>query len=220
MVGCMRVTAALFTLLLLSGGAALIHAAPGDTPIPLQPATGYRDYCDAMSLHRQRLVCGTGRVPLAFWRALKLPMVGAGQACPASRLHKISGSMRGVGPGPVYSTHVIPWVVLFPPPENSIAAGTGWSVDKTPLVWRKHFRGSFLIRGARIDGEGELGFSGPGGRPFAAMQFAAGRAGLEVAGLHGWPVLVWMTTPGCYAFQIDGKTFSRVVVFRVSLEAR
>jgi hypothetical protein len=107
-------------------------------------------------------------------------------------------------------------MVLFPAPENSIAAGTGWAIDKTPFVWKKRFRGPFLLRGDRIDGQGELGFSGPAGRrPFAAMQFAAGRSGLESAGLHGWPVAVWMTTPGCYAFQIDSPTTSRVIVFRV-----
>lgn len=190
---------------------------PPASPDPLRPATGYRDFCDGMSPRQQRRVCGNGRVSLAFWRPLKLPTIAADEPCPVAHLHNVSG-VRGYGPGPVYPTHIIPWVETFPPPENSVAWGTGWSADKTPLIWKKRFRSSFLIRGGRIDGEGELGFSGPAGRrPFAAMQFAAGRAGLEVSGLRGWPIIVWMTTPGCYAFQIDGKTFSRVVVFRVTV---
>ena len=185
-------------------------------PIPLTAPSGYRDYCDGMNAHQQLRVCGRGGVSYALWRALKLPTVAEGQACPVSRPHAISRNLRGVGPGPVYYTHVIPWRVLFPAPENSVAAGTGWAIDKTPLVRKRSFRGPFLVRGGRIDGQGELGFSGPAGRrPFAAMQFAAGRSGLEIAGLHGWPVGVWMTTPGCYAFQIDSPTSSRVTVFRV-----
>jgi hypothetical protein len=186
------------------------------TPIPLTQPTGYRDNCAGMNLHRQQRVCGRGRVPLAFWRPLNLPTVAPGQPCPVSRRHQIARNVSGVGRGPIYFTHVIPWAVLFPAPENSIAAGTGWAIDKTPLVWKKPFRGPFLIRGARIDGQGQLGFSGPAGRrPFAAMQFARGRSGLEFAGLHGWGVAVWMTTPGCYAFQIDTRISSRVIVFRV-----
>jgi hypothetical protein len=103
---------------------------------------------------------------------------------------------------------------LFPPPQNSLAAGTGWSVDKTPFVRKRSFSGPFVIRGGRIDGPGLLGFSG-GPRPFEALQFVAGRSGAEAAGLRGWPTFVWMTTPGCYAVQIDGKSFSRIIVFRV-----
>src|SRR5262249_37962874 len=113
-------------------------------------------------------------------------------------------------------THVNPWRVSFPPPENSLAAGSGWSIDKTPFVTGKTFHGPFAVRGRRIDGPGALGFSGAGGRrPFEAAPFAVGRAGLEAAGYLGWPVGVWMTEPGCYALQVDGASFSRVIVFRV-----
>lgn len=193
-----------------------VRADDKQTPIPLTASRGYRDYCDGMNLHRQLRVCGRGRVLARLWRPLSLPTVAPGEPCPVSRRHAISRKVRGTGTGPIYSTHVIPWVVPFPAPENSIAAGTGWSVDKTPLVSKKRFRGALLVRGARIDGQGDLGFSGPAGRrPFAAMQFAAGRSGSEVADLHGWPVIVWMTAPGCYAFQIDTKTTSRLLVFRV-----
>jgi hypothetical protein len=116
---------------------------------------------------------------------------------------------------------VDPWKVAFPPPENSVAYGTGWSVDKTPLVRKKTFNGPFVVRGRRIDGTGVVGFSGPGGRrPFEALQFAAGRSAAEFAGSTGWPTLVWMTAPGCYALQIDGQTFSRVVVFQVEAAQR
>jgi len=166
-------------------------------------------------VQRNRL-CGRGGAPATLWRPLHLPTVAPGGACPVSARHSIARNLTGGGDGPIYATHADPWRVLFPPPRNSLASGTGWSVDKTPFVRKRSFIGPFVVRGSRIDGAGVLGFSGPGGRrPFEAFQFAAGRSEAEVAGLTGWPTLVWMTSPGCYAVQVDGTSFSRVIVFRV-----
>lgn len=199
--------------------AALVVAAGGygdEAPIPSRAPTGYKDYCAAMKPAQRNRVCSRGGVPQALWRPLHLPTVAPGAACPISPRQTIARSTSGVGSGPIYPTHVDPWSVPFPPPENSIAFGTGWSVDKTPLMRKKTFKGPFVVRGRRIDGQGALGLSGPGGRrPFEALQFVAGRSAAEVAGLTGWPTMVWLSAPGCYALQIDGQTFSRVVVFRV-----
>jgi hypothetical protein len=206
-------TAAAVTVASLAIGVA---ASADQAPIPLKAPTGYQDYCAAMPRAQRNRVCSRGGVPQTLWRPLHLPAVAPGAACPVSTRRSITRYMTGVGAGPIYPTHVDPWNVPFPPPENSVAFGTGWSVDKTPLVRKKTFKGPFAVRGRRIDGSGQLGFSGPGvRRPVEALQFAAGHSGLEVAGLTGWPILVWMTGPGCYGLQIDGLTFSRVVVFQV-----
>jgi hypothetical protein len=190
--------------------------ARGDARISLRAPTGYQDYCAGLTRALRKRVCGSGGALRALWRPLHLPTVASGGACPVSPRRVVSGSITGSGAGPVFPTHLEPWSVSFPPPANSLAVGTGWSVDKTPLVFKKTFKGSFVVRGRRIDGAGDLGFSGPGTRrPFEAMQFAAGRSGATFAGLKGWPTLVWMAAPGCYALQIDGQTFSRVVVFSV-----
>jgi len=198
--------------------AAATSASAGQAPVPLTAPTGYRDYCDGIGRNR---VCPRGGVPSAFWRPLHLPAVAPGQACPVTRTRAMKGLGTVYGTGPVSITHVNPWRVPFPPQENSVAAGTGWSADKTPFVLGKRFHGSFAVRGRRLDGPGELGFSGPGGRrPFEAFQFAEGRAGAEAAGYRAWPAVVWMTAPGCYGFQIDGASFSRAIVFRVEADSR
>ncbi len=189
-------------------------------PIPLKAPTGYQDYCAAMTPAQRSRVCGRGGMPQALWRATAL--CRRSRQARRVRFRRV-GSIAtrytsGVGAGPIFPTgHVEPWKrARLPPPENSLAYGTGWSADKTPFVRKKTFKGPFVVRGQRIDGSGVVGFSGPGGRrPFAALQFAAGRSAAEFAGSTGWPTLVWMTAPGCYALQIDGETFSRVVVFRV-----
>jgi hypothetical protein len=110
--------------------------------------------------------------------------------------------------------------MLYPAPANSFGAGSGWAVDKVPLVMKQTFRQPLVVRGRRLDGRGDLGFSGGRGkRPFAALQFSAGGASLSVGNFHGWGVIFWVATPGCYAMQIDGTTFSSVVVFSVAFAA-
>jgi len=39
-------------------------------------------------------------------------------------------------------------------------------------------------------------------------------AGLPSRGWRGWPSGTAIRTPGCYAWQIDGTTFSYTVVFK------
>jgi hypothetical protein len=201
----------------LASLAAATAASAEQAPIPLKAPTGYRDFCDGMGRSTTRIrLCPRGGVPQALWRPLALPTVDAGSACPATPSRTIARFLTGLGAGPVYPSRTFPVRTRYPAPENSLAAGSGWAVDKVPLLLKKTFRGPFVVRGRRVDGEGLLGFSGIAGRrPFEAMQFASGRATLKAGGLVGWGIGVWMTSPGCYAFQIDGPTFSRVVVFRV-----
>src|SRR5262249_60888161 len=112
-------------------GAGTAVASADQAPMPLTAPTGYRDYCDGMGRNR---VCPSGGVPAAFWRPLHLPTVAAGQDCPVTRPRNLKGLLPVYGAGPVSITHVNPWRVSFPPPENSLAAGSGSSIRKTPLL--------------------------------------------------------------------------------------
>jgi hypothetical protein len=202
---------------------ALGFVTAADTPIPLTPSTGYRDYCDGLKAGSAvpRKLCPAGRVLGRFWRPLVLPTIPAGARCPVSQARTVGGAVRAHGTGPVYIARTLPLRTQYPAAENSYAAGTGWAIDKVPLLLAKGFHGPFLVRGRRIDGDGALGFSGfVGHRPYDALQFAKGGATMTLArGLLGWGTALWMTTPGCYAVQIDGRTFTRVIVFRVEFAA-
>jgi hypothetical protein len=192
-------------LLAAAALASLATASSAAAAVPLRAPTGYRDYCDGLGTNR---VCPRGGVPQALWRPLHLPPIAYG-TCPVT-------TSRAA----VYTTRTEPWEVQFPPPESSVAFGSGWAVDKTPLLLEPGFRGPFVIRGRRLDGPGELGFSGPAGRrPFEALQFARDRWSLSSGARHGWGVLVWMQTSGCYLLQIDGPTFSSISLFRVDFVA-
>jgi hypothetical protein len=205
----MRLAAAAVLASLVAAGVASAAGAP----ISLAAPTGYRDFCDGLTRSpttRDGLrLCPRGGVPHALWRPLALPSVAAGSACPETPTRRITT-------GPVYPSRTFPIRTHYLAPDTSIAAGSGWAVDKAPLLLKNTFRGPFMIRGRRVDGEGVLGFSGIAGRrPFEAMQFAPGRATMRAGGLLGWGIGLWMTSPGCYALQIDGAAFSRVIVFRV-----
>jgi hypothetical protein len=78
-----------------------------------------------------------------------------------------------------------------------------------------------LIRGARIDGRGLVRFQ-RGNIPPKQLRIPVGETqgfpgGLvPPKGTRYLPSYTRVHGPGCYAYQIDGTTFSRVVVFHAS----
>jgi hypothetical protein len=192
-------------------------------PIPLQRPTGYGDYCAGMKKDRN-YPCPRGGVPQALWRPLDLPVVSPGAACPVATPRQITNKTAPVlGSLPVYfapgAYNAVDRATLaapYPAPAASRAAGTGWTLAKTVLVVKKRFRQPFVVRGRRIDGAGELGFTGPSGRrPVEAMQFPSAGPAIHLGAYKARGLMVWAATTGCYAVQIDGPKFSQTVVFRV-----
>ena len=77
------------------------------------------------------------------------------------------------------------------------------------------YTGPTLIRGRRIDARGLIRFQEDWGKPKELMIW--GGRGSN----NGWSDRAseeLVRTIGCYAFQIDGTTFSRVVVIDTALE--
>ena len=210
------------TLVAVASSLAWAAAASADeTPIPLKTPTGYRDYCDGQ---KRSGLCPRGGVPRRLWRPLALPTVALGELCPVSRPHSVTPRAAPVlGSGPVYfapgaynpgdrST----MTAAYPAPHRSLAAGTGWTIAKAPLLMRRTVRQPLVIRGRRLDGPESLGFSGhTGRRPFAAIQFPTVGYTIPLGSHKAHSLNVWATAAGCYAVQIDGMTFSSVVVFRI-----
>jgi hypothetical protein len=92
--------------------------------------------------------------------------------------------------------------------------GSAWLGAQVTWVAAGSYRGPILIRGARLGG-GALGF-GSGARPYDELQLLdAGRGAPAVAGNgRAWVTYTRIPSAGCYAYQVDGTTFSEVVVFR------
>ena len=96
--------------------------------------------------------------------------------------------------------------------------GGPWAGQKVFWYVLPSYRGRVLIRGRRLDGPGWLGFNGlrvPDRElriePYESVTWAG-----QPPGSRGRPSAVRARTSGCYGVQIDGATFSRVVVFPVA----
>lgn len=149
-------------------------------------------------------------------RPLHLPALAPGAPCPVSRPAPagVHSAGRGIGPGPVYPIFGPDYgsgVLRFPyPPTARLFAGSGWGGWK--VIWYDpSYGGPVLIRGGRIDAPGLVRFSrGAAGTvpPATELRWPP----------HGLPQYFDSNTrlraSGCYAYQIDGTSFSRVIVFR------
>jgi hypothetical protein len=153
----------------------------------------------------------------ALRRPLHLPTVAPGASCPTSkidrrvdwtRMHIFGG--YGIGRGPVY-----PGL-----PTRSISAtrdeqyGSKWYGEKVFWFVAASYRGRVLIRGRRIDGPGRVGFNGTKApdaelriEPYDTVSWTG-----QPRYSRGIPSGVRILTKGCYAFQVDGTTFSRTIV--------
>jgi hypothetical protein len=212
---------ALLAAMIIVSAIAAASALAATTPIPLQAPGGYRDYCDGLA---NRSLCPAGRARQRLWRKLTLPALPAGAPCPVSAAQRIPPVARPVlGPGPVllaagaYSSAGRTTAEMAFPPTAGPAVGTGWGVAKTPLLLPKPFAEPLVVRGRRLDGAPEpLGFSGGHGRPYIAMQFTPGSPTIRLGSWKSYGLLMWATSPGCYGIQVDGRIFSRTIVFRVA----
>lgn len=92
----------------------------------------------------------------------------------------------------------------------------GWFGLKTLWYVAPSYKGPVLIRGSRIDGDGLVGF---GENPFIGhLIFPAGPTVNDTAdGYRTAPGGTYVAGPGCYAWQIDGLSFSDVIVFGVDM---
>lgn len=146
-------------------------------------------------------------------RQLALPALAADGSCPVSALSPL-GQGQVLGPGPIHPVGV--QNVLL----GDFAASRdpdGWYSLKTLWLVTGDYDGLAVVRGGRIDGDGELRFqrgSDALAQPILRIerQSAAWGAGYG-RDTRQYPSTTQITTPGCYAWQVDGERFTYHVVF-------
>ena len=151
-------------------------------------------------------------------RPLKIPHIPPGQPCPASPPDtsfdfRSYGVGQGYGPGPAY-----PVFGRNPEPDHAglefdypapSLYGAGWSGQKVLWFLRPGYGDRVLVRGRRLDGPYRLRFGLVG--PFLPPDE------LRISGPGGHPSTTRLRTGGCYGYQIDGPSYSRVIVFDAKL---
>lgn len=162
-----------------------------------------------------------GRAGFTLARPLHLPHLAAGARCPVSHVdHRIPFTRRfginvGIGRGPTYPIGLPAGVLHLAPASNFQSAD--WAGQK--VLWFVHpsYLGPVLIRGGRIDGPGRVRFDRGNIPPLSVhVTRSPGEPGGTPVPKDARyrPSYTRLRGPGCYAYQVDGTSFSRVVVFR------
>jgi hypothetical protein len=189
-------------------------------------------------------VYATAAAATAVWqelqqRPLHLPIRTPGMPCPTTPGHLLAtGEGIAVGRGPVHVVHGQSSStgaderqrqgVLQYADAHAYGNGTsGWGGVKVLWVIGASYTGSVLIRGHQLDGSHEVRFNGGLDQLFleyandlAAVPPLPGLRLVRVStdtGWTDWPSETRLQAPGCYAYQVNGLTFSEVIVFQAVL---
>jgi hypothetical protein len=126
-------------------------------------------------------------------------------------------SFRVWGPGPAY-----PFIgsgsdraqLVFELPLGDPVFGTEWGGTKAIWGISIRYAGPILVRGRQLDGPNEVRFEN-GSPGFTDEKRLHPDAELRLVGPkpHGNPATTRLRAPGCYAYQVDGRGFSYLIVF-------
>jgi hypothetical protein len=161
-----------------------------------------------------------GVIPAALKRPLHFPVLRPGQRCPAS-------------PGSPVNTSEFGGTALGKGLVRVLIADTGdlrhgvadlinptssppWLALKTLWFSMPTYQGPFVIRAKRLGQPGPAALGeGPTVAPLVVPPGPTLNSG---EGYREAPGGLWVRTPGCYAWQVDGLTFSEVLVVRAVLQ--
>jgi len=86
----------------------------------------------------------------------------------------------------------------------------GWFAFKTTWVVAPSYQGPIIVRAKRIDAPGRVALLG-GAQP-GALVVPPGPTINDYSGTRTAPVGTYVLSPGCFAFQVDGKGFNEHIV--------
>jgi hypothetical protein len=153
-----------------------------------------------------------------LYRPLHVPRLDAGAPCPVSKATSVDLGDEGVvslpGRGPAYpafggtgTTVEFEWL-----PQGEFY-GSGWSGNKVLWWVAGTYHGPVLIRGRQLDGTERVRFE-RGSPPPLELRIPAAMGYAPWKGARDRPSYTRVRAEGCYGYQIDGATFSRVIVFQ------
>lgn len=147
-------------------------------------------------------------------RPLEIPSLAAGAACPTTPAQRVVDALApALGDGPVYAVLNAGVMLSYVSADNFYSYQ--WGGQRTYWVVPPGFKGQVLVRGRQVGGANAVGF-GNGVLPNRELDLTAPTDTIFSAS-GGWAYATAITrvrAPGCYAFQVDGATFSLVIVFR------
>lgn len=159
-------------------------------------------------------------------RPLRLPTLPPGAACPAAAGRTVhEGYGPAIGDGPVYIVGMgVDGVLHAVGPTPGAKDVTAWGYQFAIFIISPSYAGPVLARGERLGGGRPLLFNGgldqlTGFSPTTPILLRQLRMEGDPAFGSPWPSFpadLRMQAPGCYGIQLDGATFSEVIIFRVA----
>jgi len=167
--------------------------------------------------------CPGGGVPAALRRPMHLPHLAAGTRCPISPPARKVDPNEGaaLGPGPIYLVSLFSHTAVMPfvqPSRTGLFGGSSWGGQVLKWIGAPSYHGPVLVRGRKLTGRDGLGF-GAGKIPLAEMDVPPFGAHMNPGGWQLWAGYARLRSPGCYGLQVDGTTFSEVIIFRACLSS-
>lgn len=170
-------------------------------------------------------VAGSRVVP-SVWesleRPIRIPTIGLDTPCPTSAQDP-RGDLSRIGvpgrpawaTGPAYPNFVSKETdrpvleYAYPIPRTSVFYGSEWSGNKQPwYLDQAAYSGPLLIRGRQLNGMNIVRF-GQNFLPERQIRIPAGSDRPNT-----FPSMTRVRHAGCYGFQVDGTSFSSIIVFQ------
>jgi hypothetical protein len=179
------------------------------------PST-YRQACAAEAQGFGCIHVPAGPIPAALKHPLHFPGLRAGQRCPTSHGTPFNngyfggGIARGTGPVRVLVGNRRGIADLINP-----SSAPPWLALKTLWFSLPAYQGPFIIRAKRLGRPGQVALGeGPVVAPLVVPPGPTLNSGL---GYRTVPGGLFVKSPGCYAWQVDGLGFSEIIVVRAVL---
>lgn len=171
----------------------------------------------------------------ALRRPLKIPTLPSNGSCPRSLGHEVrTGDAVGsfLGKGPAFPALLVPGRAAYdgrlPAHYDKGEHKHGWYGVKTLWVVKpSSSEAPILVRGGRLGGQGILRFAIEGWGELGdteslsdgtliGTEFRLESGFDSESGWRHYPSRTLFRSAGCYAFQLDGPSFTRLVVFEVA----
>lgn len=157
-----------------------------------------------------------GSVPAELHRPLHFPNLRPGQHCPTSSGRTINTQYftgTALGDGPVRPLIAMEGDLAHGITDTAAHQYPGWLAFKTLWISMPQYQGPFVIRAKRLDGPGRISFN-PQSQKLYPLVVPPGPTANSGGGYRTVPGQTWVKAPGCYAWQVDGLTFSEVIVIK------
>ncbi len=157
-----------------------------------------------------------GQIPAALKRPLHFPALRPGQDCPTTSGYPVTtpSGPDGIALGQGLIRPVIAMEGDLRHGVTDVTSADGWLGFKTDWLSFPGYQGPFVVRAKSLTGTGSVAVSFD--TPPMVVPLVV-PPGPTLNGGDGWrdaPGNTWVKDSGCYAWQVDGLTFSEIIVFR------